>query len=222
MDPAAPKTVAQGVALTSVTCGFATGLYGTLKGHSPGRLSLFAALNGSIAAVTFFSIREYIVGPVLTLTHPGKQYQSRRRELKNIVDGLPREEQPLSWSDVRTFRLLDSAISGAMAGGILNVWKRGRVGFMPGLGTGALVCTLLQWSANEFNILRISYVSRKTTVSSHMTQPPGEESWGDRVFSLFGRRVSDGDYLNRLRAERDAHLRRIEELEKDLGPKPKS
>ena len=69
-------------------------------------------------------IREYIVGPALTLTHPGKQYQLRRKKLKDVVDGVSSERETLTWSDIRTSYLLDSAISGAIAGGILNTWKR--------------------------------------------------------------------------------------------------
>lgn len=110
----------------------------------------------------------------------------------------------------------------------------GRRGLAPGLTTGALMCTLLQWGFNEINIFRIRHVSANPAASSHLhgsvdagksslaehsrsaaTQPTSVESHSpmDRVLSMFGQRVSDEKYLERLRLERDAHLRRIAELE---------
>lgn len=206
------------------------------------KLSFFSAVNSGIAAATFFSIREYVVGPALTLTHPGKQYQLRRKNMKDL-DGISRAREILTWSDIRTSYLLDSAISGAISGGILNTWKRGRAGLVPGLGTGALMCTILQWTVNEFDIFRIGYVSRQTTEFIPATndtakrslaentlpsptyptsfQPFKGKSWKDRVLSVFGRHVSDEDYLKRLKTERDTYLCRIEELERELHEKPR-
>ncbi|KAI6022721.1 hypothetical protein EDC04DRAFT_2506953, partial [Pisolithus marmoratus] len=146
-----------------------------------------------------------------------------------------------SWSHIRTSRLLDSAISGGVTGGVLNTWKRGKVGLVSGLGTGALLCTLLQWGVNELHIFRIRYVYRTTATSlpavgdesdavkghdanDRLVLPSVQmvsyqhqkaESWGDRILSAFGRRVSDDDYLKRLKTERDTYLRRIEELERE-------
>lgn len=202
-------------------------------------------------------VREYAVGPALTLIHPGRQYQLRRRHLKNIQDGSSSEQRGLSWYDLRTSYLLDSALSGAISGGFLYTWKRpcfhnaytwvcllflgGRPGVVPGLATGALMCTMLQWCVNELNILRIEYVAGKVAIpvpvanytsetesphkAAYSLQPslqPETKSWHDRFFSLFGRRVSDEEYLKRLKAERDSHLLRIEQLEKELHDRPAS
>lgn len=246
MDPSAPQTVGKGVAATSTVCGVTAVLYGVLGGHPPARLALFSAVNGGLAAATFFSIREYIVGPVLTLTHVGNHH-TRRKESESAVDGFTGTEPALSWSHIRTSRLLDSAISGGIAGGVLNAWKRGKVGLVPGLGTGALLCTLLQWGVNELHIFRIRHVYRTTTTSlpvigdksdtvnsyhaNDRLVPPSmqtvsyqhqeAESWGDRILSAFGRRVSNDDYLKRLKTKRDTYLRRIEELERELQEKPR-
>lgn len=115
----------------------------------------------------------------------------------------------------------------------------GRRGSAPGLTTGALMCTLLQWCFNEFNIFRIRYVSANSAAPAHRTihssvdagqSSPAEPSTPtamqpisvetstyrssiDRIFSMFGQRVSDQKYLERLKMERDSHLRRIAELE---------
>lgn len=197
------------------------------------------------------------------LTHLGKQYQLRRQRLVQVAGGSAAEEPPLSWNDIRISRLLDSGISGALAGGILNTWKRrflwsrrvsispryvgGRSRLVPGLSTGALMCTLLQWASNEIDIMRIGYVSKNPVSPQPMTigvketigpprigasLPPLPHSTPvktsevntlrDRVFSFFGRRVSDEDYLRRLRLQRDSYLHRIAELEKELHGEQKS
>ncbi|KIJ17464.1 hypothetical protein PAXINDRAFT_162321 [Paxillus involutus ATCC 200175] len=240
MDPSAPQTVMKGVAITSSLCGVTAGLYGAFKQRSPGNLFLLSAVNSGIAAATFFSLREYIVGPALVLTLPGKQYRLRRHRLIYAAGGPTHDEPPLSWADIRISRLLDSGISGALAGGILNTWKRGRRGLVPGLATGALVCSLLQWTSNEFDIIRISYLSQNSIVPNQHTAPgvgdaatsspkvlrpsipdPGVvdplevDSSMDRLLSMFGRRVSDDEYLKRLKVQRDSHLRRIAELEEE-------
>ncbi|KAF9227857.1 hypothetical protein BS17DRAFT_774423 [Gyrodon lividus] len=239
MDPSAPQTVMKGVAITSSTCGVTAGLYGVCKQSSPGNLFLFSAVNSGIAAATFFSIREYIVSPALVLTHPGKQYRLRRHRLIPVVVDSTHDELPLSWSDIRTSRLLDSGISGALTGGILNTWKRGRRGLVPGLTTGALMCTLLQWTFNESDIVRINYISQNLTAPEQRTIPGDAvksprvevpqpsiprsiavdslevDSLMDRILSLFCRRVSDEEYLKRLKVQRDSHLRRIVELEEE-------
>ncbi|KIJ69335.1 hypothetical protein HYDPIDRAFT_24179 [Hydnomerulius pinastri MD-312] len=246
MDPSAPKTVITGVAITCKfvppsICGATAGLYGAFKQLPPGNLFLYSAVNGGIAAATFFSIREYIVGPALVLTHPGKQYQLRRERLIEVARGSVPETPSLSWNDIRVSRLLDSGISGALAGGILNTWKRGKPGLVPGLSTGGMMCMLLQWTFNEFDIIRISYLAENSGAQTQPTpaiakvtagsprveaplppipqattvSPPESSSFLDSLFSKFGRKVSNEEYVRRLRAQRDSHLRRIAELEEE-------
>ncbi|KAG8217562.1 hypothetical protein J3R82DRAFT_5713 [Butyriboletus roseoflavus] len=267
MDPSAPRTVLKGVVITCefVPCassqtslgGVAGGFYGGFKHGAPTKFLLYSAVNSGIVAATFFSIREYVISPVLVSMLPGSQYQLRRQRLSLSV-GQPMSEEAafLSWADIRTSRLLDSGVSGGLAGGILNVWKRalghlkhfsnlssytlgGRRGLTPGVATGALMCTLVQWCFNEFNILRIHYVSgNSAALAQHTThssvdagqsspaefstpvamQPasvgsPTSHSPKERMLSMFGQRISDEKYLERLKMERDFHLRRIAELE---------
>lgn len=66
-----------------------------------------------------------MVSPVLVSTLPGRQYQLRRQRSSHPV-GNPMSEEAasLSWPDIRASRLLDSGISGGLAGGVLNTWKR--------------------------------------------------------------------------------------------------
>lgn len=104
--------------------------------------------------------------------------------------------------------------------------------------TGALLCTLLQLAYNELGVMRLNYISKKlqspmktearsnlsisqpvpaATSETSLSSPSVERvPWTDRVFSLFGlQKVSDEEYLARLKRDRDAHLRRIAELEKE-------
>ncbi|KAG1877770.1 hypothetical protein DFJ58DRAFT_6125 [Suillus subalutaceus] len=233
MDPSAPQTVAKGVLITSTVCGLTAGLYGVVKSQPPGPLLLFSALNSGIASATFFSIREYLVGPVLVLSMPGKQYELRRQILKEAAEGAPTNISKLTWGDIRSRKVLDSSISGALAGSILNTWKRGRSGTVPGLVTGATMCGLFQWAFNEFDILRITHVSKVVhtqpvpaipaapvaTYSLPVAAPEPPKSFTDRIFAMFGRRISDEEYLNRVKAQRDNHLRRIEQLERERDEK---
>ncbi|KAG1754418.1 hypothetical protein EDB19DRAFT_1892422 [Suillus lakei] len=244
MDPSAPQTVAKGVLITcesvfrnATVCGLTAGLYGVVKSQPPGPLLLFSALNSGIASATFFSIRECLVGPVLVLSMPGKQYELRRQRLEEAAEGSPTDVSRLTWGDIRSRKVPDSSISGALAGGVLNTWKRGRSGTVPGLATGAVMCGLLQWAFNEFDILRITHVSRVThtlpvpatpaapvpTEPHHpslpVAAPEPPRSLADRIFAMFGHRISDKEYLDRVKAQRDNHLRRIEQLERERDEK---
>ncbi|KAG2349561.1 hypothetical protein BDR05DRAFT_237797 [Suillus weaverae] len=233
MDPSAPQTVAKGVFITSTVCALTAGLYGVVKSQPPGPLLLFSALNSGIASATFFSIREYLIGPVLVLSMPGKQYELRRQKLKETAEVVPTNVSQLTWGDIRSRKVLDSSISGALAGSILNTWKRGRSGTVPGLATGAVMCGLFQWAFNEFDILRITHVSRvvhtqpvpvtpAASVPTHslpIAAPEPPRSLTDRIFAVFGHRISDEEYLNRVITQRDNHLRRIEQLERERDEK---
>ena len=56
-------------------------------------------------------IREFAVSPLLVSLLPGAQYERRRKE------GTTND---LGWSEIRTDRLLDSAVSGVFTGGIIR------------------------------------------------------------------------------------------------------
>lgn len=52
---------------------------------------------------------------------PGKQYELRRQRLREAAEVAPAK---LTWGDIRSRKILDSSISGALTGCILNTWKR--------------------------------------------------------------------------------------------------
>ncbi|KAG2157435.1 hypothetical protein DEU56DRAFT_764616 [Suillus clintonianus] len=169
---------------------------------------------------------------------PGKQYELRRQRLNEATEGAPTDVSRITWGDIRSRKVLDSSLSGALAGGILNSWKRGRSGTVPGLATGAVMCGLLQCAFNEFDILRITHVSRVAhtppvaaaiPVAPVPTEPrppslpvaalEPPRSLTDRIFAMLGHRISDEEYLNRVKTQRDNHLRRIEQLERERDGK---
>lgn len=55
---------------------------------------------------------------------PGKQYELRRQRLREAAEVDPANISRLTWGDIRSRKVLDSSISGALAGSILNTWKR--------------------------------------------------------------------------------------------------
>jgi hypothetical protein len=87
---------------------------------------------------------------------------------------------------------------------------------------------------NEVGVTRLQYLSDKKTSplpsSSNSSSPSitaaasasGSRSMGDRLLSLLGvQQVTDEQYLAKLKATRDSHLKRIAELEKQIAEDPK-
>ncbi|KAI0054019.1 hypothetical protein FA95DRAFT_1600518 [Auriscalpium vulgare] len=247
MDESAPVTVAAG---TVLSCKFVlllsgipanrltsrpafagasvAGTYAIARGRGQGVATIFAAsaaLNCGIAGATFFSLREYAVKPVLVSTLPFKQY-ARRRMLR---EEWPSDSPPLAnltWWDMRTHCVPDSMLSGAFTGSILNAWRRGSRGVLPGLAFGALGCSIVQLLYNEVEVQRVKYVSRtlreaSTRAAEPVESPETKRPFIERVKGLFGMKtLSDDEYLEQLKADRDRFLTRIAELERRGGKPP--
>ncbi|KAF8643846.1 hypothetical protein AX16_008863 [Volvariella volvacea WC 439] len=224
MDKSAPTTVVQG---TLVTCNaFLTGLYGIFKGQPGyGILAGAAAVNSGLTAGAFFSIREFIVSPILVSAVPGAHYARRRRML-----GINRERDDEynlsatpSWSELRTYKIVDTAASGAITGGLFRGWRSGPKAVLPGAITAAAFCALLQVAYNELGIYRINYISKSSERQSRAQAPAKPASqeglpWTQRIWSWFGvRKMTDEEYLEKLKRTRDYHLKRIEELEQQVA-----
>jgi len=119
------------------------------------------ALNSGITAATFFGLREYAVSPLLVSTLPFPQYAKRRRELRVAGTRVLEPDLPLSRSEERRHKSLDSGLSGAFTGGILRGWKSGPGAILPGALTAATVCIALQYAYNGAGIARLRYISRQ-------------------------------------------------------------
>ncbi|KIM79741.1 hypothetical protein PILCRDRAFT_555089 [Piloderma croceum F 1598] len=177
-----------------------------------------------------------VEGPLLVSNLSWRQYEKRR----STRDAGPKSnptEAPLSWSELRTYNLLDTGFSGALTAGFLNTWKRGRPGLVPGLCTGAFICTLLQWTYNELGIARVKFVSRNRhaqvapasptlqlpsspplTSDNRPTELPRPLSY--KILGFLGfQRISDEEYLTKMKATRDHYLRQIEVLEREAEEK---
>lgn len=140
------------------------------------------------------------------------------------------EHRPLTWSDLRAAGLLESSLSGALAGGSLNAWKRtlllalrmdryepskigGTPGIVPGIVTGAFIATAFQLVINELEVVRVKVVSRKPTVQP-IVSPKGSKPLGERILGILGlHRISDEELLQRYITSRDQVLKRIAQLE---------
>ncbi|KAF8635498.1 hypothetical protein AX17_003888 [Amanita inopinata Kibby_2008] len=215
---------------TATLCAFVSGIHGITQGHARyGLLAGTAAVNGGITAATFFGIREYAVSPLLVSTLPWTQYTRRRRELGLAEHGGHPADEPLTFSEKRRHKLLDSGVSGAIAGAILRGQKAGRRAIIPGAMTVGAICIVLQYAFNEADIARLKYLSRRQSTDQELqinaTPSPEQELFTpepsppfmQRMMSTIGiQKISDDEYLERMKKMREIHLRRIAELEKEL------
>lgn len=88
---------------------------------------------------------------------------------------------------------------------------------------GTLGCTVAQLVVNELEVTRLKFVSRKlkaspppAPVQTTPTDPQNVPPLLDKIASLFGlQRMSNEEYITKLRKERDAALKRITVLENE-------
>jgi hypothetical protein len=119
--------------------------YGIVKRRPPLVHAINSSINSGIAGLSFFgmylcdsmtcskltslkALREYVAGPVLVHTMPWQTYVRRRNSLR-AEGSAPVSSDPMSISETRSHKLLDTAIAGAGTGGILNTWRRVFVAF---------------------------------------------------------------------------------------------
>ncbi|KAI0664643.1 hypothetical protein C8Q70DRAFT_938621 [Cubamyces menziesii] len=224
MDPATPVYIAKGAAVTSVAAGTFTALHALFRGsRHPAPLALSAAANGGIAGTIFFGIREALVSPLIRHAwHAGGHSQDPSSSSPGDATTPP------SWSHLRMRGMLDTTLSGALTGAIINKWRRGNV--LAGARTAGLLCALVQLGYNELGVMRIKYVSRKLqeaqrpadVVAPTPVPVPTEAadkpkvSFVDRLMGIIGfRKLSDEEYLKVLKKQRDEALERIAVLERE-------
>ncbi|RPD66419.1 hypothetical protein L226DRAFT_566853 [Lentinus tigrinus ALCF2SS1-7] len=226
MDPATPVHVAKSAvatcefvlpALVAIAAGTFTAIHALYRGsRHPTPLALSAAVNGGVAGTLFFGLREVLVSPLL---------QSFNHSTPN--QGTSSTPSPQSWSQMRTHKLPDSALSGAFTGGILNAWQYGRARIWAGARTAAIICTVLQLGYNELGVTRVKFVSRK--IKESQSQPDAVSvpdaipvpdaprlSIFDRLMGIVGfRKLTDEEYLEALKKQRDEALVRIAAIEQE-------
>ncbi|WVR06280.1 hypothetical protein IAU60_003310 [Kwoniella sp. DSM 27419] len=167
-DPASPLLVAKGV-LVSGTLGAITGAsIGVVQTKNPFALSINMTINLSIASLTFFSIREYLVSPLLLsidLTPSHKRRYNQLAEASGLslkqLGKLPAVDSAQSLTEVRLDRLVDSALAGGLTGGALSAGFRGRATFGRAAFTSALIASVLQLSANQLRVFRLKALAKR-------------------------------------------------------------
>ena len=102
----------------------------------------------------------------------------------------------------------------------------GTRGTLTGMMFGSVFCTLGQVLCNEIGVQRIKFISRRyhipsqppTPTVSGLAEPPmPKRPLLDRMIHVIGiNKLSDEEYLTKMRKERAAYLRRIAELEAQL------
>jgi len=128
----------------AATSGIVTGIHAIVKNKpDAGVLVSASAINSGVTAGLFFSAlnfscafaqnvlispdlhlawRELFISPFLLRVVPGQHYAHRRQE----VGDAPQEgdeifaSQAMSWSELRSYKLLDSGLSGMITGGVLR------------------------------------------------------------------------------------------------------
>jgi len=92
---------------------------------------------------------------------------------------------------------------------------------------GSVFCTLGQMLYNEIGVQRIKFISRRYPIPSQLPTPPTvsrlteppvpKKSLLDRMIHAIGvNKLSDEEYLAKMREDRVAYLRRIAKLETQL------
>ncbi|EAU88878.1 hypothetical protein CC1G_12649 [Coprinopsis cinerea okayama7 len=187
----------------------------------------FAGVNAGMTAATFFGLREFIVSPLLVHNAPWRQYAVRRKErgIPKPGDSVTLEES--SVADIRSNKLLDTGISGAVTGGLMRGWKSGRKAIIPGALLASTIALGIQYGFNYAAASRIKNLAEERTAPPPAPPTPeqlAEEklSWhvrlGNRIVRAFGvEPISDEEFLRRLRTARNKYELRIKELEKEIA-----
>ncbi|WVO19168.1 uncharacterized protein IAS62_000446 [Cryptococcus decagattii] len=175
-DPASRLFVLKGILATG-TFGAVTGAsIGALQSKNPYTLGTNMAINMSIAGLAFFTVREYLVSPFLLIIEATPSHSRRLMEIQLSDKQRSKLPQVTSIGQVRTDRVLDSALAGALTGGLLSATFRGRATFGKAAFTSALITSALQLSANQLRVIRLNYLAKnQTRISSLDTVAPSEQ-----------------------------------------------
>ncbi|CAK9783476.1 hypothetical protein CC85DRAFT_329651 [Cutaneotrichosporon oleaginosum] len=239
LDPDSPLFVAQAVVLSALAGAGAGGTLGWARRQNPFQLGVNMGINFGVASLFFFGTREYLVSPILLGARATRAHARRADELDARLAARP-SEQPTTLWDVRTDRLLDSAVAAAAAGGALSAFTRGPRTLLPAAFTTALLATVGQGLVNQTRVWRLEVLAKRVRegaearaderpvdvmVAFEEPAKPAGERRGDapitgRVMSVLShilpvKRLSDEDYLASLEKKRAEVDRRIAEIDSE-------
>ncbi|WVQ72869.1 hypothetical protein IAR50_002430 [Cryptococcus sp. DSM 104548] len=173
-DPDSPLLVIKGIVSTA-TFGAVTGAsIGAAQALNPTVLAMNMTLNMSIAGLGFFALREYVISPLLLSVEATPGHSIRLHELRRRLDPsetIGQGEVP-TVGQMRTERILDSALAGGLTGGILSAAFRGRGTFGKAAFTSGLITSTLQYGVNEFRVMRLNYLAGESSPPSLEAAPP--------------------------------------------------
>ncbi|OCF42023.1 hypothetical protein I317_04109 [Kwoniella heveanensis CBS 569] len=171
-DPESPLFVAKGVLSTGALGALTGASIGVVRNQNPFALSINMTINLSIAGLTFFSIREYLVSPLLLSIDLTPSHTRRYTNLLNLSEKqlgkLPStsaQAQAQSLTEVRLDRVADSALAGALTGGVLSAAFRGRATFGKAALTSSLIASALQLGVNQLRVFRLKALAKHTDVA---------------------------------------------------------
>ncbi|KAL1677430.1 hypothetical protein EV122DRAFT_279215 [Schizophyllum commune] len=207
MDATTSSRGAMAASSSTATAAFVTGLHGIWTNRPLYTVATgLAAANSGVTAATFFSLREFVVRPLLQ-------------------DHVPPP------SSTRRENLIESGVSGALTGGLLRGIRSGP----PAAVSGALILGTLTTSLQyAFNAVRAkpppsalaapsaSHTSNDPTspISSNTSPAPKTPAHRltDALLALFGvYPITLEEQIASLKRKRDAHVRKIREIEERLG-----
>ncbi|OWZ46740.1 hypothetical protein C356_02930 [Cryptococcus neoformans c45] len=242
-DSASPLFVLKGILATGAFGAITGASIGALQSKNPYTLGTNMTINMSIAGLAFFTVREYLVSPLLLIIEATPSHSRRLLELQLSERQRSKLPQVVSIGQMRTDRVLDSALAGALTGGVLSAAFRGRATFGRAAFTSALITSALQASANQLRVMRLSYLAKNQAKMSSLDTAPSEHeptatfdalksstpapeptsppSLPERMMSSFTkilpvRKLSNEEYLATLekkRADVDKRLKEIAEEE---------
>ncbi|KAL1706879.1 hypothetical protein EV121DRAFT_289061 [Schizophyllum commune] len=205
MDATTSSTGAMAASSSTATAAFVTGLHGIWTNRPQYTVATgLAAANSGVTAATFFSLRELVIRPLLR-------------------DHIPPP------SSVRRENLIESGVSGALTGGLLRGIRSGP----PAAVSGALILgtltTSLQYAFNAVRATPPPTTSTSTSISSNDPTSPISSNTSpapktpahrltDALLALFGvYPITLEEQIASLKRKRDAHVRKIREIEERLG-----
>ncbi|WVF69242.1 hypothetical protein IAT40_004018 [Kwoniella sp. CBS 6097] len=188
-DPESPLFVAKGVISTGALGALTGASIGVVRNQNPFALSINMTINLSVAGLTFFSIREYLVSPLLLSIDLTPSHTRRYNDLLHLSEkqfgklpstSIPTttttttttssqsQSQSRSLTEVRLDRVADSALAGALTGGILSAAFRGRATFGKAALTSSLIASTLQLGVNQLRVFRLKALAKHSDVDANI------------------------------------------------------
>ncbi|KAJ6630597.1 hypothetical protein B0H10DRAFT_836527 [Mycena sp. CBHHK59/15] len=234
-------TVATGTIVTSVGSTCVTGLYATFKGTRHEHLALASAFNSAVSAATFFTIREYVVSPTISAT---VDYSRQRGEAVAENKATP-EHLSWSRLRTHNLidSGLSGAITGGILRGIVSGRRMtAPAAVTTGVACVILQAVYNELGIQRIKYVgkTLSQNSPNTLLPSPQDtlSPDAQTAWPApdvtlqeeanaepaakplvtaRILGIFGvKMLSDDEILVKLKRQRDEHLVKIKELEKEL------